>query len=480
MFVSPMSLPSRVRRKPRVVRAALAAAVGGLLLLGSACVEASEVGDVEPSDVGEPSVALFAGDSSKGVDWESLDVNGRRATLIEGEWTSPDESASAAVADAEPELPEWVKAKLESSSELPKLKLISPESGAFVEDSYVLFSGFAEPGATVVAGPFSAVANDDGVWSLGLIVSGGKNVVTFSTTNEDGVGLTASVTIYFESKEGTHDEKPDGYEKPAYEGFQAWQKYGTCSEPVPYDVFKGRATPGTLVTVSSPYGGGKTEANDDGYWHIEVEFPEAPFGEPFTVVVTNGEVEKAFTFTRKGSDGYEKPLYEGFEVWQKYGVSREVVPYEVFEGRAKPGTLITASSPYGESRTESNDDGGWRMEVEFPEAPIGQTFEVVLRNGEFENVLTFTWKGPEAHDFKAWQKSGFSTGPVPYDVFEGHAAPGTLVTASSPYGEGRTESNDDGVWRIEVEFPEAPIGETFEVVLSNGEFEKVFTFTRKS
>ena len=478
MSTSHVSLESRIRRGPPVVRAALAAAVGGLLLLGSACVESPEADGARPSDVGEPSVASFETDGSKGLDWESLDLSGRRVTLIEGEWTRVDERASEVVLAAvgEPRMPEWVTSKLESRAELPKLKLLSPESGALVKDSYVVFSGLAEPGATVVAGPFSAVANDDGVWSLGLVVSGGKNVVTFGSTNEDGVGLTASVTVYLESKEGAHDEKPDGYEKPAYEGFQAWQKYGTCSESLPYDVFKGRATAGTLVTVSSLYGGGKTEANADGYWRLTVEFPEAPFDVPFTVVVTNGEVEKAFTFTRKG---YEKPAYDGFEVWQKLGVSHDADPYEVFEGRAKSGTLVTASSLYGEAQVESNDDGGWRIELAFLEPPIGETFNVVLRSGELKKVLTFTWKGPASHEFKVWQAFGYGTGPVAYEVFEGHATPGTLVTVTSPYGGGQTESNADGVWRIEVEFAEAPIGEPFEIVVSNGELEQVFSFKRK-
>jgi hypothetical protein len=66
---------------------------------------------------------------------------------------------------------------------------------------------------------------------------------------------------------------------------------------VPYDVFSGKAKPGTIVKVLSPYGGGTTEVNDDGAWSVRVEFPEAPFNEQFTVTVKDHTgLKKTFSF----------------------------------------------------------------------------------------------------------------------------------------------------------------------------------------
>ena len=85
--------------------------------------------------------------------------------------------------------------------------------------------------------------------------------------------------------------------------FTAHQVYGECGEEIPYDVFWGTATPGATIWVESPYGLGSTTANEKGDWEIRVDFPEAPFGETFTVVVDSSDGGyKQFSFTRTGED----------------------------------------------------------------------------------------------------------------------------------------------------------------------------------
>jgi hypothetical protein len=71
--------------------------------------------------------------------------------------------------------------------------------------------------------------------------------------------------------------------------FTAYQKYGSCSEPEPYDKYFGTATPGTTVTVSSDYGSGSTVAAANGEWLVRVYFTGAPTGVPFTVTVSDSE-----------------------------------------------------------------------------------------------------------------------------------------------------------------------------------------------
>lgn len=66
----------------------------------------------------------------------------------------------------------------------------------------------------------------------------------------------------------------------------------------------------------------------------------------------------------------------------------------------------------------------------------------------------------------------------PYDEYSGTAAPGTTVSVSSPYGSGTTTADADGHWYVKVEFPGAPLGETFAVTVSSAQGSATFDFTR--
>ena len=56
--------------------------------------------------------------------------------------------------------------------------------------------------------------------------------------------------------------------------FTAHQKYGSCSEAVPYDVFSGTGAPGLEVMVHSEHGSGSTVIGEDGKWRITGRIPE--------------------------------------------------------------------------------------------------------------------------------------------------------------------------------------------------------------
>jgi hypothetical protein len=94
------------------------------------------------------------------------------------------------------------------------------------------------------------------------------------------------------------------YACPAQVEFTAHQLYGSCGEEIPYDVFHGTAAPGATVSVRSAYGSGDTTVPDGGKWEIRVDFPDAPFDEPFMVTVTSSAGGDAtFWFVRTGGDG---------------------------------------------------------------------------------------------------------------------------------------------------------------------------------
>ena len=262
-------------------RAVVAVSAGAILLLGAACAASEDGHAADEGAAGDFAAALSDG-----------------APLDGGSEGAPDGVVAPAIAEAPsaPALPDWVVAKLEADP--PKLALSYPAEGATFSESYITFSGKAEPGSTVWAGPYEAKADDLGQWSIGLVLSAGQNVATFSTTSEEGVETKESVTVHFKPKDG-FDGSKDGVKDGAYDiEFQAWQKYGTCSETIPYDVFKGKAPAGTTISISSLYGSGIAVAGDDGYWHVKVTFEAAPVGQEFTVSVSDGSETKTFTFTR--------------------------------------------------------------------------------------------------------------------------------------------------------------------------------------
>ena len=183
--------------------------------------------------------------------------------------------------------------------EPPSLELFSPSDGEHFEKSIVTFSGGTEPGASVLAsGKFPATVDSKGLWTVDLVLAPGPNGVVFSATDGAGNVSEIRVTVHLDVQKPAVDEPKETTTTTIAEWeFTANQTYGSCSEPVPYDVFSGKAKPGTIVKVLSPYGGGTTEVNDDGAWSVRVEFPEAPFNEQFTVTVKDHTgSKKTFSF----------------------------------------------------------------------------------------------------------------------------------------------------------------------------------------
>lgn len=176
----------------------------------------------------------------------------------------------------------------------PLLEVISPKDGEHLDTQVVTFSGSTEPGASVVAsGKFSADVDDDGSWSVSLVLASGANGVRFVATDPAGNETEVRLTVHLDV-----DVPDETTTTVAAWAFTASQKYGSCSEPVPYDVFSGKAKPGTTVTISSPHGGGSTTVNGDGKWNVQIEFPSAPHNEEFTVTVKDHSgAKRTFAFT---------------------------------------------------------------------------------------------------------------------------------------------------------------------------------------
>jgi hypothetical protein len=172
----------------------------------------------------------------------------------------------------------------------PRFAITSPENGTRTDDKVILVQGGVTPGSKVFFGDQKARVDGDN-WKIEVKLRPGQNDLWFKAIDENGNKTKASVTVWYVGEESNHE-------------FSANQKYGSCGEGTPYDVFYGTAVPGSVIEVSSPYGGGRVVVGERGKWEIKVFFEGAPVGEPFTVTVSASTGEsKQFTFVNSGGDG---------------------------------------------------------------------------------------------------------------------------------------------------------------------------------
>lgn len=80
----------------------------------------------------------------------------------------------------------------------PALKITSPSDGATVDDRVVTFEGTSEPGAMVTSGPYEANVEEDGDWSIKLVVSSEGSKATITAHDEAGNTTTKSITVTYD------------------------------------------------------------------------------------------------------------------------------------------------------------------------------------------------------------------------------------------------------------------------------------------
>lgn len=178
----------------------------------------------------------------------------------------------------------------------PFLVVATPGNGEHVTDKTITFSGSTEPGAMVTAsGKFDAAVDGYGNWSVDLVLVDGPNGVVFVAADAAGNTTEVRMTVHRDG-EDLPNETTTTIEQKAWK-FIASQKYGTCSEPVPYDEFSGKGKPGDTIDVTSEHGSGSTVVDGSGSWWVKVEFPFAPVGKTFSVTVADDHGhEKSFSF----------------------------------------------------------------------------------------------------------------------------------------------------------------------------------------
>ncbi len=159
-------------------------------------------------------------------------------------------------------------------------------------EGFEKFWGTGTPGTKITVsseyGTAATSVGEHGEWLVKLVFQAPPGTV-FAATVRDSAGHSK----VFEVK----------VLNAAVKEFSVVQKYGSCSETPPYDVFYGTGAPGTVVEIGSPYGSGRTVIGDAGGWDMKVVFEGAPVGVTFDVVLeTTAGHRKVFQFTRLEGD----------------------------------------------------------------------------------------------------------------------------------------------------------------------------------
>lgn len=190
------------------------------------------------------------------------------------------------------------------------IEILWPEPDSHWDERLVVFEGEAEPGSEVFAGRYKADINDRGEWRIELILSPGANKAVLKVVDEAGNVDEDAITVWLDVEEVEEQAKDEPKEEPKEEPeeavnveFSANQQYGECDAEVPYDVFWGKATPNSVVRITSEYGGATIEVGPKGHWEKKVWFEQAPRGVEFPVYVDADNGEKTFWF-------YAVPLAE--------------------------------------------------------------------------------------------------------------------------------------------------------------------------
>jgi hypothetical protein len=98
--------------------------------------------------------------------------------------------------------------------------------------------------------------------------------------------------------------------------------------------------------------------------------------EPETTTTTKPKDDPETTTTTKPAEQEVAP----FTAVASFGVCAEVPPWDIYSGTGEPGTVVQVTSPYGSGSTVVGSNGTWEVKVFFPDAPIGKSFEVTVKD----------------------------------------------------------------------------------------------------
>jgi hypothetical protein len=242
--------------------------------------------------------------------------------------------------------------------------------------------------------------------------------------------------------------------------------------------FYGNAQPGSAIRVASQYGVSETTANGDGKWETTLKMGEVPAGTKVAVRITSSTSERVREFTLERP---APPAPAVIEFTANLGANGQANSpmTQGFFGNAQPGSAIRVGSDWGVAETTTNGDGKWETTLTMPEVPAGTAVHVRITSSTTDRVREFTLQRPgtptpPSIDFTAHAGWATTDHTPPTDQYSGTSTAGAVITITSDYGGTQVQSNGEGHWAAQVEFPGAPVGTTFNVHITSSKGEAVY------
>jgi hypothetical protein len=286
-------------------------------------------------------------------------------------------------------------------------------------------------------------------------------------------------------KEEPKPEPPKEEPKPAAEfTVQLAELYN--AEAYMKQVFWGAAPAGSVITASSEWGSVDTAAGSEGHWEMRLKMFEVPHGTVVHVRVTANTGGPVFEYdlVRNVPEPEPEPQPAPFTANLGAGYLDWTPMKQGFYGTGTPGSVVVASTDFGSADAVVDSKGKWEMLLKMHEVPDGTTVGVRVTNNASESVFEFgllrpvTEPEPEPEPIEFTAQAAFveCDSTPPFNEYWGTSTAGAKITISSAFGGKQVVANGDGNWEARVEFPEAPLGETFMVTITSSKGEAVYSF----
>jgi hypothetical protein len=252
-------------------------------------------------------------------------------------------------------------------------------------------------------------------------------------------------------------------------------------------VFWGTAPAGSVITASSEWGSVDTTAGSEGHWEMRLKMFEVPHATVVHVSVTANTGGPVFEYVlvRNVPEPQPEPQPAPFTANLGDGYLDWTPMKQGLYGTGTPGSVVIASTDFGSADAVVDSKGKWEMLLKMHEVPDGTTVGVRVTNNSSESVFEFGLLRPVIEpdpvpiDFTAQAAFVECDSTPPFNEYWGTSTAGAKITISSVFGGKQVVANGDGNWAARVEFPEAPLGETFMVTITSSKGEAVYSLPFK-
>jgi hypothetical protein len=232
----------------------------------------------------------------------------------------------------------------------------------------------------------------------------------------------------------------------------------------------GKAAPGATVTASSSAGSGSTTAGNDGHWEMVLRLDGLAPGARAGIRVSNSASTKVVERSARAPEA-PKP----FTAQLGSGDLASNPMKQTIVGTGPAGSTVRAESVHGAAEAVIGTGGNYEMRINLYDVPVGSSASIRVTNsagGAVDLSVTrqappTTTTNPPAVGFTANAAFTECGAVPPYNDYSGTAPAGATISVSSAWGSGSTTAGSDGKWALSVTFPDAPVGQFFDVTVSS-------------